>query len=81
MSKNLTRKGLALVSGTALALTSLVGVAAPASAAAGDVTMSPTTGTSYTVFNTDAMKLDHSGQPIPNNRNRRRSIELQDQQP
>ena len=60
MSKNLTRKGLALVSGTALALTSLVGVAAPASAAAGDVTMSPTTGTSYTVFNTDAMKLTTS---------------------
>ena len=60
MSKNLTRKGLALVSGTALALTSLVGVAAPASAAAGDVTMKPTTGTSFTVFNTDSMKLTTS---------------------
>ena len=60
MSKNLTRKGLALVSGTALALTSLVGVAAPASAAAGDVTLAPTTGTSFTVFNTDAMKLTTS---------------------
>ena len=52
MSNNLTRKGLAVSSGLAIALTSLVGVA-PATAAAGDVTISPTAGDTYSVFNSD----------------------------
>jgi hypothetical protein len=57
MSKNLTRKGLALVSGSALVVTSLVGVAAPATAAPGDVVLYPTTGTGTAVFTTDTMGL------------------------
>jgi hypothetical protein len=57
MSKNLTRKGLALVSGSALVMTSLVGFAAPANAAPGDVALYPTTGTGTAVFTTDSMNL------------------------
>ena len=53
MSNNLTRKGLAVSTGLALALTSLVGIAAPASAAPGDVTISPATGDTWAVFNDD----------------------------
>ena len=56
MSKNLTRKGLALVSGAALTLTSLVGIAAPANAVGG-VTLAPTSGTGTSVFATDSMSL------------------------
>jgi hypothetical protein len=56
MSKNLTRKGLALVSGAALAVTSLVGFAAPANAA-GEVTLAPTTGTGNSAFSTDPFSL------------------------
>jgi len=64
MSKNLTRKGLALVSGAALVLTSLVGFAAPASANPGGVTLSPTTGATYTVFNTDEIALTATVSPL-----------------
>jgi hypothetical protein len=63
MSKNLTRKGLALVSGAALALTSLVGIAAPANAA-GEVVLKPTTGTGATVFSTDPISLTTSVQTV-----------------
>jgi hypothetical protein len=63
MSKNLTRKGLALVSGAALAVTSLVGFAAPANAA-GAVTLAPTSGTNGAVFSTDPMLLTNSIQTI-----------------
>jgi len=56
MSKNLTRQGLALVSGAALVLTSLVGIAAPANAA-GEVTLDPTTGTGTSAFTTDPISL------------------------
>jgi hypothetical protein len=58
MSKNLTRKALALATGVALGVTSLT--AAPAFAAAGDVAISPKTGTGFTVFNTDAFNLKTS---------------------
>jgi hypothetical protein len=56
MSKNLTRQGLALVSGAALVLTSLVGIAAPANAA-GEVSLAPTTGTGTSAFTTDPFSL------------------------
>ena len=58
MSKNITRKGIALASGLALGMTGLVSI--PASAAAGDVTLSPTSGTTYGVFTTDSFSLDTS---------------------
>ena len=57
MSKNLTRKGMALASGAALALTSLVGVAAPAVAATGDVVIGAKTGVGTTAFATDNFTL------------------------
>ena len=57
MSNNLTRKGLAVSSGLAIALTSLVGVA-PATAAAGDVTISPDSGSTWAVFNSDEFNVD-----------------------
>ena len=62
MTKNLTRKGIALASGISLAAFGLV--AQPAVAAAGDVTLSPTTGTSFTVFNTDDMNLTATVSPF-----------------
>ena len=62
MYKNLTRKGIALASGISLMAFGLV--AQPAVAAAGDVTLSPTTGTSFTVFNTDAMNLTATTSPF-----------------
>ena len=62
MYKNLTRKGIALASGISLMAFGLV--AQPAVAAAGDVTLSPTTGTSFTVFNTDAMNLTSTISPF-----------------
>jgi hypothetical protein len=64
MSKNLTRKGLALASGAALILTSLVGFAAPANANSGGVTLSPTTGSTYTVLNTDQINLTATVSPL-----------------
>jgi protocatechuate 3,4-dioxygenase beta subunit len=62
MYKNLTRKGVALASGISLMAFGLV--AQPAVAAAGDVDLSPTTGTSFTVFNTDDMNLTTSISPF-----------------
>lgn len=58
MSKNLTRKGLALATALSFGLTGLS--ALPASAAAGDVTIAPNTGTGYTVFATDSFTLKTS---------------------
>ena len=56
MTKNTTRKGLAFGAGLALGLTSLV--AMPAQAAAGDISLSPDTGTNYAVFASDAFSID-----------------------
>jgi len=56
MSKNLTRKVLALASGLTLGASGLI--ALPASAAVGDVSLSPSTGTTYSVFSTDAFSLN-----------------------
>jgi hypothetical protein len=59
MSKNLTRKGLALGTTLALSITGLVGIAAPASAADGDViSIAPTTGTGWAAYNTDYLNVD-----------------------
>ena len=62
MSKNLTRKGLAFGAGLALVATGLA--AMPAQAAAGDVTLAPSVGTGYTVFNTDGMQLTTTVNPF-----------------
>ena len=53
MSKNLTRKGLALGTAFAFVATGLTGIA-PATAAAGDVvSIAPSVGTGWGVYNTD----------------------------
>ena len=56
MSKNLTRKGLALASVSTLVVSGFA--ALPAQAAAGDVSIYPTSGLEYTVFNTDKFSFD-----------------------
>ena len=57
MSKNLTRKGLALGTALAFVVTGITGIA-PASAAAGDVvSLAPTTGTGYAAFDTDYLSV------------------------
>ena len=56
MSKNLTRKGLALASAFALGASALVAVPA-ANAAAGDVTISPTSGLNLGAFSTDEFSM------------------------
>ena len=58
MSKNL-KKVLAFGSTFALAVAGLTGIAAPA-AAAGEVTIAPTSGSNYGVFNTDEFSLTTS---------------------
>ena len=60
MSKNLTRKGLAI--GAAVALGSSVFAGAPAFAA-GEVVFAPSTGTSYNTFNTESLTLAASLAP------------------
>jgi hypothetical protein len=55
MSKNLYKKGLALGTVLALGVTGLTGVAA--TAASGDVTIAPLTGTKYGAFSTDTFKV------------------------
>lgn len=57
MSNNLTRKGLAATTGLALTVTAFVGVA-PAQAGTGDVTISPDSGSTWAVFNSDNFEFD-----------------------
>ena len=60
MSKNLTRKGLALGTALAFVVTGFTGIA-PASAAAGDVVkLAPTVGTGYGAYNSDYLNINAS---------------------
>jgi hypothetical protein len=56
------RKGLAFGAGLSLVATGLA--AMPAQAAAGDLTLRPTTGTGFTVFNTDTLSVTVSQNPF-----------------
>ena len=58
MSKNLTRKGLALGTVAAFAISGLTAVALPASAATAGISIAPTTGTGYAAYNTDYLNVD-----------------------
>ena len=58
MSKNLTRKGLALGTVAAFAISGLTALALPASAATAGISIAPTTGTGYGVYNTDYLNVD-----------------------
>ena len=60
MIKNLTRKGLALGTSTVLALSALVGIAAPAQAS--NLTVLPTAGTSTSFVSGETFKLKVIGQ-------------------
>jgi len=82
MTKNTTRKGLAFGAGLALGLTSLV--AMPAQAAAGDISLSPTAGSNYAVFASDAFSIDADTSalvPGPVSANLSYRIENPDQHP